>query len=204
MLTLMRRILPFLCVLGVITVVAKWGLSAQSAQQPSGPRFLQGNELSRPENYREWVWLSSGLGMSYGPAAQSGGPADPPFDNVFVTPEAYRSFLQTGAWPDQTMFVLEIRASQSKGSINQQGRFQGSLRGMEVEVKDASRFPGKWAFFDFGTSAKSAQALPTSASCYSCHSQNGAVDNTFVQFYPTLLEVARQKGTLKAGATEPK
>ena len=27
---------------------------------------------------------------------------------------------------------------------------------------------------------------------------NGAVDNTFVQFYPTLIEVARSKGTLNA------
>jgi aspartate oxidase len=26
---------------------------------------------------------------------------------------------------------------------------------------------------------------------------NAAVDNTFVQFYPTLLEIARQKGTLR-------
>jgi len=41
--------------------------------------------------------------------------------------------------------------------------------------------------------------LPSSTTdCQSCHSQNGAVDNTFVQFYPTLLEVAKQKGTLKA------
>ncbi len=26
-----------------------------------------------------------------------------------------------------------------------------------------------------------------------------AVDNTFVQFYPALLEIAKQKGTLAAG-----
>jgi hypothetical protein len=25
------------------------------------------------------------------------------------------------------------------------------------------------------------------------------VDNTFVQFYPVLLDIAKQKGTLKAG-----
>jgi hypothetical protein len=42
------------------------------------------------------------------------------------------------------------------------------------------------------------EALPTTASCYACHSTNGAVDNTFVQFYPTLLDVAREKGTLRA------
>jgi acyl carrier protein phosphodiesterase len=34
-------------------------------------------------------------------------------------------------------------------------------------------------------------------SCNSCHSQHGAVEHTFVQFYPTLLEFARQKHLLK-------
>jgi hypothetical protein len=34
--------------------------------------------------------------------------------------------------------------------------------------------------------------------CYSCHSQHAAVDTTFVQFYPTLLPIARAKGTISA------
>ena len=75
--------------------------------------------------------------------------------------------------------------------------FRGRLLRMEAEVKDESRFPGKWAFFSFETAAASAKPLPASASCYSCHAENGAVDNTFVQFYPTLLEVAKRKGTLQ-------
>ncbi|HYU45886.1 MAG TPA: cytochrome P460, partial [Terriglobales bacterium] len=32
-----------------------------------------------------------------------------------------------------------------------------------------------------------------------CHEQHGAVDTTFVQFYPTLLEIAKKKGTLAQG-----
>ena len=39
--------------------------------------------------------------------------------------------------------------------------------------------------------------IPTSASCYSCHAQNAAVENTFTQFYPVLRDVAKQKGTFK-------
>jgi hypothetical protein len=35
--------------------------------------------------------------------------------------------------------------------------------------------------------------------CYSCHEQHAAVDTTFVQFYPTLLEIAKKKGTLAPG-----
>jgi hypothetical protein len=41
--------------------------------------------------------------------------------------------------------------------------------------------------------------IPTTADCYSCHAAHGAVDTTFVQFYPTLLPIAKSKGTLSAG-----
>jgi hypothetical protein len=184
----------FLAILGA--AFSLW-LGAQTTPSSDAPQFTTGNRLLRPANYREWVWLSSGLGMSYTPRASQTAEEQPQFDNVFVTPAAYRSFLQKGTWPDKTMFVLELRASASKGSINQSGHFQASLTGMEAEVKDERRFPGKWAFFDFSTPAESAPPIPRSAACYSCHAQSGAVDNTFVQFYPTLLQVAKQKGTLK-------
>lgn len=186
------------------TLAAIFGfmLSGQAPNSSDGPRFTTGNRLLRPDNYREWVWLSSGLGMSYTPHVNDMAEKDPPFDNVFVTRAAYRSFLEKGRWPDKTMFVLELRRSVSKGSINQSGHFQSALMGMEVEMKDESRFPGKWAFFDFSGSAKPATPIPRTAGCYSCHAQNGAVDNTFVQFYPTLLEIAKQKGTLKRASSE--
>jgi hypothetical protein len=38
--------------------------------------------------------------------------------------------------------------------------------------------------------------IPQSADCYSCHAEHGAVDTTFVQFYPTLLPIAKAKATL--------
>lgn len=194
--------MKFLIALSALVLSAVFLMPAILAQappaDPSLPRFgTADNELMRPENYREWIYLSSGFGMSYNPATNAGGPANPPFDNVFVSPSAYRSFLQTGTWPDKTMFVLELRSSAGEASINKQGKFQDQLIGIEVEVKDESRFPGKWAFYEFGRSAASAKPLPQSAACYSCHAQNGAVDNTFVQFYPTLAGIARQKGTFQ-------
>jgi len=172
-------------------------VEAQEVVNSDLPRFGADNELARPENYREWIYLSSGIGMSYNASANAAGNPNPPFDNVFVSPAAYRSFLKTGAWPENTMFVLELRGSASEGSINRQGRFQQQLLGIEVEVKSSSRFPGKWAFYEFGRANTSAKPLPTTAGCYSCHAQNGAVDNTFVQFYPTLADIAREKGSFK-------
>jgi Cytochrome P460 len=159
------------------------------------PQFTSTGRLLRPQNYREWIFLSSGLGMTYGPLAS---PAEPRFDNVFVNPSAYRTFLATGRWPTGTVLVLEVRSAQSNGSINRGGHFQSDLIGIETHVKDEKRFPRKWAFFGFreGQPVSEAPASETS-SCYSRHEPNGAVDTTFVQFYPTLIPVAKQKGTLK-------
>ncbi|MBV8549742.1 MAG: cytochrome P460 family protein [Acidobacteriaceae bacterium] len=187
-----RAALAVVAFVGLVTLL----VDARQADSPAsdGPQFTSDHRMLRPQHYREWIYLSSGLGMSYSPPAS--GDEKPPFDNVFVNPSAYRSFVATGTWPDRTVFILEIRTAQSKGSINQAGRFQGALEDVEVHVKD-SRLPGKWAFFAFPASAQSAPAIPEQASCYSCHQQHGAVDTTFVQFYPTLLEIAKSKGTLK-------
>ena len=168
---------------------------SNSAAGNDAPKFTSDGKLRRPTNYREWVFLSSGLGMTYGPAAAEARENTPMFDNVFVSRPAYQAFLNDGRWPDQTMFILEVRRSQSKGSINNGGHFQTEIVAIEAEVKDEKRFPGKWMFFDFGKDATETKAIPTTAGCYSCHAKNGAVDNTFVQFYPTLAGVAKAKGT---------
>ena len=51
-------------------------------------------------------------------------------------------------------------------------------------------------FLGSTTRGGASKQIPISASCYSCHEQHGAVDTTFVQFYPTLLTVAKEKETL--------
>jgi len=175
-----------------LAILAVSSLTGQS--NPDGPQFTANGELLMPKNYREWVFLSSGLGMTYGPAGQSG-QANPKFDNVFVNPSAYRVFQESGRWPDKTILVLEVRRSVEKGSINNGGHYQSEVTALEATVKDESRFPQKWAYFDLGHAEK-APALPANSRCNACHGQNAAVENTFVQFYPTLLPVATRKGTL--------
>jgi hypothetical protein len=191
------------------TVAAALGLAygltlslAGSAQQgPSdAPRYVNGTSLVRPADYREWIFLSSGLDMVYNPPpAAATAPERHTFTNVFVNPTAYRSFMQTGAWPNGTVFVLEARRGESEGSINKAGQFQAAFAGLEAHVKD-SQFPGGWAFFaGVPGAAWPPLAGDRVAACNDCHTKNGAVDQTFVQFYPTLLDVARQKGTLRPG-----
>jgi hypothetical protein len=155
----------------------------------------------RPTDYREWAFLGSGLGLDYEPDPSAN--ASPNFTSVFVNPSSYRGFMQTGTWPNETVFVLEIRRSETNAAPNVGGRFQGQLVAIEAEVKDA-RFSDGWAFYNFGQANALREATaPLSgdavASCVECHTKHTAVERTFVQFYPALLEVARQKRTLKPG-----
>jgi hypothetical protein len=167
----------------------------QAAAHAAGPAYAANGEMLPPANYREWVYLTSGIDMSYSPKAEMADHST--FDNVFVNPEAYRGYLGTGTWPDKTVMVLEARTAQSKGSINQRGHFQGTdLMALEVHVKDEARFPGKWAFFEFDSLEKNGTLVPSGAPCYTCHVAHGAVDTTFVQFYPTLMPIAQRKKTL--------
>ena len=157
------------------------------------PTYTSDGGLKMPEHYREWVYLSSGFDMSYRPTMQAGHHM---FDNVFVNPESYRWFLRTGTWPDKTMLVLEERRARGRGSINRTGNYQDQeVMGLEVHLKDETRFRDGWAFFAFEDSAVG-KLLPRTAECYSCHAAHAAVDTTFVQFYPTLLPLATSKGTL--------
>jgi hypothetical protein len=159
--------------------------------------YAANGDMLPPSNYREWVYLSTGIDMSYSPNAMQMN--NSVFDNVFVNPAAYRSFLATGTWPDKTVMVLEVRGAKNKGSINQRGHFQDTaISGLEVHVKDEAHFPGKWAFFEFDSLQKNGIHIPEKAPCYTCHVAHGAVDTTFVQFYPTLLPLAREKKTLSA------
>lgn len=186
--------------LGALILGAGVALQSQSTSPSSGPQFSGDNKLALPKDYREWIFLSSGLGMTYGTPEAA---MQQNFDNVFVNPAAYRSFVQNGRWPDQTIFILEGRSASSKGSINNGGHYQSDVISLAAAVKDRSRAPvGEWAYFAFGTKFDTAAVLPKTAACYDCHSKNGAVENTFVQFYPTLLPIARAKGTLKPSYKE--
>lgn len=177
---------------GIVFIAAVEAQDSGSAS--SAPEFTADGRLILPADYREWIFLSSGLGMTYGPLRGAASDA-PSFENVFVPPAAYRSFLKTGTWPEHTMFILEVRNSGKDVSINKDGHVQTGIRGIEAEVKDSARFPAKWAFFDIDREKKTGAMFPANATCYTCHGANGAVDNTFVQFYPTLIDVARAHGT---------
>jgi hypothetical protein len=179
--------------IAALTLLCSTALSDSTETPIRAPVYTKDGRLTLPENYREWVYLSSGFDMAYSPMAMG----HHMFDNVFVEPGAYKAFLATGTWPDKTMLVLEVRGAVNKGSINKNGNYQSTeVMGREVHVKDSANLQG-WGFFGF-ESDEPAKMTPRTADCYSCHAAHAAVDNTFVQFYPTLLPIATTKGTLSA------
>jgi len=187
--------------LAALITLAMFG--STSVVDNSVPSYTSDGSLQLPTDYRSWVYLSSGLGMTYD--AKSAVNRYPMFTNVFVSPAAYQAFLKTGTWSDKTVFVLEERGSGTNAGPNRGGHFQTELHGIATLVKDESRFTEKWRFFTFETK----NGLPVgpgkpvqSKTCLKCHTENGAVDHTFVQFYPTLKRVAIEKGTYKEPPSE--
>ena len=202
------------CAAASLCGAAVWAQSgsAPPARATDGATFTSSGAVVRPTDYRgEWVYLTSGLGMSYAPeavaeraSAAAAGQAPPAvFDNVFVNRQSYRAFMQTGRWPEGTMFILELRRGARHVSIDTGGQTQSDVLGIEAAVKDSTRYKatGGWAYFGLGGGrtplVESAMPNPTTASCYACHGEHTAVENTFVQFYPTLFEVAQRLGTVK-------
>jgi len=190
-------------ILALSVVGLNW-VNAAPGIERNAPHFNERGELLPPSDYRDWVYLTSGLNMSYSDNGKRAGPAGDtdellPFDNVFVRPSAYREFQRTGTWPDHTIFVIEIRASRTKVHPNQSGYVQGDVVGMTAAVKDVQRFGDKkWGLLQPISDGKPgpSRAMP-SDHCWNCHNKNGAVDTTFVQFYPTLKPIAAEKGTYK-------
>jgi hypothetical protein len=181
--------------LSILVVVVPQQAPVTSPGAGDGPNYAANGELKMPERYREWIFLTSGVDMSYSANAATAGHSM--FDNVFVNPSAYRAFQETGMWPDKTTLVLEVRGAEGASSINKRGHTQSQeVMGLEMHVKDA-RLEGGWGFYEFD-GAGSAKVVKRPAGCYECHESHAAVDTTFVQFYPTLLGLAKTKGTLSA------
>ncbi len=172
-----------------------------AARVSDGPAYTADGELRFPEKYREWVFLSSGLDMSYDPKAKADGTHT--FNNVFVNPEAYRAYQASGHWPEGTMLILENRdgesGAQASRTLNKAGQTQTEkLTGLEVHVLDSGHVTGDgWAFYGFENPV-SAKVIARPASCYTCHEQHAAVDTTFVQFYPTLKDAATKHKSFSA------
>ena len=169
--------------------------SALRASQ--GDAVFEGKKtLLRPENYREWVFVGSSLGLRYDPESEKKTPDNSRhFNNVYMNPAAFREFARTGRFPDGTVFILEIASAETKQEPGLQGSYQKDFTALEAAVKDSKRFEGGWAYFSFdgekGKRKEKATPFPQAA-CYDCHHERAATDHVFTQFYPVLRALPRK------------
>ena len=178
-------------------------LSAQELKSKYGvqivPEFNEKGELIRPKGFREhWTYL----GSPFTPHSLNNGQAGfPEFHNVYVQPEALAAYRITGKWPEGTMFLkeLQLRDNQkgeeedgSRYEPSGRGFFPGPVNGMDVALKDSSRFAetNNWGFFNFGHHAPpyapTAMQAPKEE-CAQCHIDNAHEDMIYVNMYKPLI-----------------
>src|SRR5260370_39757826 len=112
----MKRVLSAVMLFALCFVL----LAAAPDEKSPKPQYDAKGQLLRPDDYREWMFLSAGYGINYSPS-----PGSPEmFTNVFVQSWAYQKFVSSGKWPEQTMVVMDEKDAQRKGSINKTCPFQ--------------------------------------------------------------------------------
>lgn len=196
---------PFLAALWSILFIA----AADTAEVARFPTYDVGGRLLLPDNYETWIFVGSNLGLGYLPdavamtAVESQRAEDRAFHNIYIDPAAYAAFVQTGAFPDPTVFVMENYHAEARdpGGVLNEGEFNGELVRVEAAVKD-SRRPTRpdsldiWAYYAFQVDASgrpggAARAFPDAA-CNTCHEVHAGHDNVWVQFYPKLRRRLQQ------------
>lgn len=161
---------------------AQDGASSDLSQRPQ--LDAQGR-LLRPADLDRWVHLGTMLGPQY--SASEFNPDSPGnFHVALMEPLAYENFLDTGEFADGTMFALVFYTAVDELSIQKSGYLMGDVEMTEIHLKDSKRFSTGFNFFNFhpGNDVGSEVALPNG--CVDCHTEHGALDGVFVQFYPTL------------------
>lgn len=179
---------------GLIAVSRNNGNSASGAsnknQESTLPAvsFNAQGELQPPIGYRKWIHVGTPLT----PNDMNGGKAPfPEFHAVYMNPEAFDDYDKTGEFPDGTVLVKELISVGAKQASSGKGYFMGDFIGLEVAMKDKTRFtnePGNWAYFSFGHEyplATTAKPQPT-VNCSACHGSLADDDYVFTQYYPVL------------------
>ncbi|WP_299153736.1 cytochrome P460 family protein [uncultured Tateyamaria sp.] len=172
-------------------------LQPANAQQEADwkPVWTADGELQLPTGYREWVYLGSPLT----PNALNGGAAGfPEYHNVYMHPEVFKIYQETKVFPEGTILLKELQLTLSSdeddGSsyeVSGRGYFPGPYNGIDIAVKDSTRFSDSknWGYFNFGHHAppyaETAAAAPTAA-CAQCHIDNASADMVFTKFYQIL------------------
>jgi len=175
---------------------------APTAGKMQEPLYDQEGRLLRPAGYEKWVVVGTSIGLGYSDGDKNDPQNPGTFHNVYLQPEAFDHFVQTGEFPEQTVFIVtnnKSRPANTKGSVSRKGFVASATSGLEVAVKDTKRFSDGWAYFMFHDAPEKAKPETAHAErafdrkeCFDCHAEHGADDNVFTQYYSVLTEARRQ------------
>ncbi len=165
---------------------------------------IQDGELERPTGYREWVYVGTPVTPN---DMNDGKAAFPEHHNVYIDPESWAHWKETGEFRDSTILVKELVSVGSKAAVSGNGYFQGDYIGLEATIKSKANFPdepGNWAYYSFSTPdhemlTPTATAFPTE-SCNACHAASAGDDFVFTQYYP-VLRAGKGTGMAAIGGT---
>ncbi|MFT5894834.1 MAG: hypothetical protein ACI8VW_001706 [bacterium] len=165
---------------------------------------IEDGELIRPTGFREWIYVGTPVTPN---ELNNGKAAFPEHHNVYIDPESWAHWKDTGAFRDQTILIKELVSVGSKIAVSGNGYFQGDYIGLEATIKSKEHFPdepGNWAYYSFSspdhkTLTETATAFPA-ASCNACHAAAAADDFVFTQYYP-VLRAGKGTGENAVGGT---
>lgn len=204
----MRKI-PALVILGLALVAASSlprysGHVVAAAPQSAAVFDADGKmKLPNPTIFRRWVFVGAPLtpnGLNNGKAGF------PEYHHVYIEEKNVDAYLKTGSFPEGTVIVKELTRilkptfpDGSRTEPSGRGFFNGEFNGIDVTVKDSTRFAktNGWGFFTFGHHPlpyDNTAAESSVTQCAGCHLANVAsTDMTWIQFYPILRDGDKTK-----------
>lgn len=184
---------------GAGLVLAGQGSHGKSSRLvPAKLAFNAKGEAQLPRGYRSWVHTFSGWEPITTTILDGTVTKTPEFKNLYVEPFAYRTFMESGKWPEGTLMVKEFTATSIDNNKCEgppayicevwygKAIFQTGAVGIGVMLKDSKRFPnepGGWAYFSFGHQPPPYQrvsALRDRAQCAQCHIEHAGAKQDFV------------------------
>ncbi len=159
------------------------------------PQYEASGQLRLPDDYRRWVLIGSSTGLTYGPGAAG----HQMFGTTLMEPTAYDHYVRTGTFREGTMFALVMQGIGSGVMPARNGQFASDVHVVEMAVKDSTRTPEGWAYYDFGGPMgggyRATAAPQAKEACYACHVEHAKTDNVFTQFYGLLGEARSARGS---------
>jgi hypothetical protein len=203
----MARLLSYAFVFGAAALVASCAAGDDSNTQTtslelSAPGvklvFNEQGQAGLPKGYRHWVHTYTAWEAISESFLSEKVTKTPELHSVYVEPNAYRTFMKTGKWPEGSLIVKEFSTTNTDPKdcsgppayTCKLGTstiiFAQEHTGIAVMLKDNKRYPkepGGWAYFSFGHQAPPYQKLSAAhdrGRCAQCHIGNVGPKDDYV------------------------